>query len=135
MSDNFKTTLDEYYRNHIGAIDAIAKNSGKTFNKKIIYQKQNEILYEWQFDNSKETEIARIVYTPKGIYHIHFAKKGAFTNQEKVKVLQQFVDTLKNKAKIEFNDTSFDPKNIQKALKEQAKNNPALMGAPKSAKE
>ena len=26
LSDNFKTTLDEYYRNHIGAIDAIAKN-------------------------------------------------------------------------------------------------------------
>ncbi len=92
LNDNFKTTLDEYYRNHIGAIDAIAKNSGKTFEKKIISQKQNEILYEWKFDNSKETEVARIVYTPKAIYHIHFAKKGAFTNQEKAK----YVDMLKN---------------------------------------
>ena len=47
-----------------------------------------------QFDNSKETEIARIVYTPKGIYHIHFAKKGAFSNQEKVK----YIDMLKTAA-------------------------------------
>ncbi len=91
LNDNFKTTLDEYYRNHIGAIDAMAKNSGKPFEKKIIYQKKNEILYEWKFDNAKETEISRIVYTPRGIYHIHFAKKGAFTNQEKVK----YIDLLK----------------------------------------
>jgi parvulin-like peptidyl-prolyl isomerase len=56
-------------------------------------------------------------------------------NQEKVKVLQQFVDTLKNNAKIQYNDPSFDPENIQKQLKEQAKNNPALMESQKSAKE
>lgn len=91
LNDNFKTTLDEYYKNHIGAIDAIAKNSNKPFEKKIIYQKQNEILYEWKFDNSKETELARVVYTPKGLYHVHFAKKGAFTNEEKVK----YIDLLK----------------------------------------
>lgn len=91
LNDNFKTTLDEYYKNHIGAIDAIAKNSNKSFEKKIIYQKQNEILYEWKFDNSKEAELARVVYTPKGLYHIHFAKKGAFTNEEKVK----YIDLLK----------------------------------------
>lgn len=42
--------------------------------------------------NAKETEIARVVYTPKGIYHIHFAKKGAFTNEEKAK----YIDLLKN---------------------------------------
>lgn len=91
LNENFKTTLDEYYRNHIGSIDAIAKNSNKQFDKKIIYQKKNEILYEWKFDEGKETEIARIVYTPKGIYHIHFAKKGIFTNEEKVK----YIDLLK----------------------------------------
>lgn len=91
LSDKFNTTLNDYYNTHIGAIDAIAKNSGKVFEKKIINQKNNEILYEWKFDNEKESEIARIVYTPKGIYHIHFAKKGAFTNQEKIK----YIDILK----------------------------------------
>lgn len=92
ITDNFKTTLDEYYKTHIGAIEAIAKNSEKPFEKKIIYQNKNEILYEWKFDNAKEAEIARVVYTPKGIYHIHFAKKGAFTNEEKAK----YIDLLKN---------------------------------------
>lgn len=87
LSDNFKTTLDEYYKNHIGSVEAVAKNSNKTFEKKIIHQKNNEITYEWKFDNSKEAEISRIVYTDKGIYHIHFAKKGAFTDQEKAKYL------------------------------------------------
>ncbi len=91
LTDNFKTTLNEYYNTHIGAIEAIAKNSNKTFEKKIIHQTNNEIFYEWKFDNSKETEIARIVYTPKGIYHIHFAKKGQFTNEEKAK----YMDILK----------------------------------------
>ena len=61
--------------------------------------------------------------------------KDFLTNQEKVKVLQQFVETLKNNAKIEYNDPSFNPKEIQKAMKEQAKNNPALMNPQKSAKE
>ena len=56
-------------------------------------------------------------------------------NQEKVKVLQQFVDTLKNNAKIEYKDSSFNPAEIQKAIKEQSKNNPALMDSQKSAKE
>ena len=91
LTDNYKTTLNEYYNTHIGAIDAIAKNSNKTFEKKIIHQTNNEIFYEWKFDNAKETEIARIVYTPKGIYHIHFAKKGQFTNEEKAK----YMDILK----------------------------------------
>lgn len=91
LNDNFKTTLDEYYKNHIGAIDAIAKNSNKSFEKKIIYQKQNEILYEWKFDNSKESEIARVVCWGNGLYHIHFAKKGAFSNEEKTK----YIDILK----------------------------------------
>ena len=91
LTENFNTTLNEYYNTHIGAIEAIAKNSNKTFEKKIIYQTNNEIFYEWKFDNAKETEIARIVYTTKGIYHIHFAKKGQFTNDEKAK----YMDILK----------------------------------------
>ena len=99
----------------------------------------------------KPNTISEVIETPYG-YHIimvtdrqkagvePFDKvkddiKDFLTNQEKVKVLQQFVDTLKNNAKIEFKDPSFDPQNIQKALKEQAKNNPALMEGPKSARD
>lgn len=98
----------------------------------------------------KPNTISEVIQTPYG-YHIilvtdrqkagtePFDKvkgdiKEYLTNQEKVKVLQQFVDTLKSNAKIEYKDPSFDPKSLQDALKEQAKNNPALMG-PKSAKE
>lgn len=99
----------------------------------------------------KPNTISEIVVTPYG-YHIlmvtdrkqagvePFEKvkeeiKGYLENQEKVKVLQQFVETLKNNAKIVFDDPSFNPEVIQKELKEQAKNNPALMDSQKSAKE
>lgn len=99
----------------------------------------------------KPNTISEVIQTPYG-YHIilvtdrqkagvePFDKvkseiKEFLTNQEKVKVLQQYVDTLKNKAKIEYNDPSFNPATIQKLLKEQAKNNPALMDSQKSAKE
>ncbi len=99
----------------------------------------------------KPNTVSDIVVTPYG-YHIilvtdrqkaglePFEKvkddiKDYLTNMEKVKLLQQFIDTLKNNSKIEYNDASFDPKNIQKVLKEQSKNNPALMGGQKSAKD
>ena len=99
----------------------------------------------------KPNTISNLVQTPYG-YHIilvtdrqkagvePFEKvkseiKEFLTNQEKVKVLQQFVDTLRNNAKIEYNDSSFNPASIQKALKEQTKNNPALMESQKSAKD
>ena len=99
----------------------------------------------------KPNTISNLVQTPYG-YHIilvtdrqkagvePFEKvkseiKEFLTNQEKVKVLQQFVDTLRNNAKIEYNDPSFNPASIQKALKEQTKNNPALMESQKSAKD
>ena len=99
----------------------------------------------------KPNTVSNLVQTPYG-YHIilvtdrqkagvePFEKvkseiKEFLTNQEKVKVLQQFVDTLRNNAKIEYNDSSFNPASIQKALKEQTKNNPALMESQKSAKD
>ena len=99
----------------------------------------------------KPNTVSNLVQTPYG-YHIilvtdrqkagvePFEKvkseiKEFLTNQEKVKVLQQFVDTLRNNAKIEYNDPSFNPASIQKALKEQTKNNPALMESQKSAKD
>ena len=49
--------------------------------------------------------------------------------------MQEYVNTLKNNAKIEYKDASFNPEVIQKQLKEQAKKNPALMDSQKSAKE
>lgn len=88
QTENLKTTLDDYYKTHTGAIEAVAKNSGKPFVKKIINQNNSEIFYEWSFDNGKETELARIIYTPQGIYHLHIAKKGEFTSEEKAKYAQ-----------------------------------------------
>lgn len=99
----------------------------------------------------KPNTVSAVVSTPYG-YHIILVTdrkkagvepfdnvkaeiKEFIINQEKVKVLQQFVDTLKNNAKIEYNDPTFNPENIEKALKEQSKNNPALMESQKSAKE
>ena len=91
LNENFKTTLSTYYYNHIGAIETIAKNSNKNFEKKIISQKNNEIIYEWSFDNAKESEIARIVFIDKHVYHIHCAKKGAISDIEK----KEFLELLK----------------------------------------
>ncbi len=99
----------------------------------------------------KPNTLSNVIQTPYG-YHIILVTdrqkagvepfenvkseiKEFLTNQEKVKVLQQFIDTLKNNAKIEYNDPSFNPSSIQKALREQVKNNPALMDSQKSAKE
>lgn len=99
----------------------------------------------------KPNTLSEVIQTPYG-YHIILVKdrqkagvepfdkvkseiKEFLTNQEKVKVLQQFVDTLKNNADIKYNDPSFNPATIQKTLKEQAKNNPALMESQKSAKD
>lgn len=99
----------------------------------------------------KPNTISEVVQTPYGFHIIMvtdrkkagtepFDKvkgeiKAYLENQEKVKVLQQFVETLKKNAKIVYNDPSYNPEEIQKKLKEQAKNNPALMDSQKSAKE
>lgn len=92
ITDNYPTTLDGYYKIHIGAIEAMAKNSEKSFENKVITQSKNNIIYEWKFDNAKESEVSRIVFTGKGLYHIHCAKKGPFTAEERAKAL----DLLKN---------------------------------------
>lgn len=94
QNENFRTTLNDYYKFHINAIENVAKNSNKSFEKKIIKQSSSEIVYEWNFDNGKETEIARIVYTPKGIYHLHVAKKGLFSAEEKNKFIEIFQEAM-----------------------------------------
>lgn len=99
----------------------------------------------------KPNTLSELVNTPYG-YHIILVTdrvkagiepldkvkpeiKEYLENQEKVKILQKFVDTLKSTATITYNDSSFNPEEIQKLIKEQAKKNPALMESQKSAKE
>lgn len=51
-------------------------------------------------------------------------------NQEKIKVLQTYLENAKKEAKIEYVDSSFNPEEIQKQIKEEVKNNPALKNMP-----
>ncbi len=95
--------------------------------------------------------ISDVVKTPYG-YHIIYVTdrikagteplekvnqeiKDYLENQEKVKILQKFVDSLKDNAKIEYKDPSFDPAVIQKQIKEQSQKNPSLMDAQQPAKQ
>lgn len=82
----------------------------------------------------KPNTLSDVVQTPYG-YHIilvvdrqqsgvdSFEKvkpeiKEYLTNAEKLKALQQFVDNLKNTAKVEYVDESFNPENIKKKVVE-----------------
>lgn len=99
----------------------------------------------------KPNTISEVVQTPYG-YHIilvtdrqkagtePFDKvkeeiKEFLTNQEKVKVLQQFVDTLKSNAKIEYKNDEFNPEKIHQKIREQKRRNPSLNDNQKSAQE
>jgi len=55
--------------------------------------------------------------------------KAFLENQEKVKILQNFINTTKQEAKIEYVDPSFNPDELQKKIKEQAKDNPVFNSA------
>ncbi|MBQ2644743.1 peptidylprolyl isomerase, partial [bacterium] len=46
--------------------------------------------------------------------------------QEKMKVLQNYLENAKNTANIQYIEPSFNPEEIQKKIKEQAKTNPEL---------
>lgn len=78
---------NEYLKIHLAPIEEVAQNTHKNFTKNIISQKPDEIIYEWSFDNGEESEVARLINTDKGLYHLHFAKKGIITPKEKVKWL------------------------------------------------
>ena len=90
--------------------------------------------------STKPSTISNVVKSEYG-YHIIFVKdrvaagtepyekvkneiKAFLENQEKVKVLQNFVNAAKKEAKIEYVDPSFNPEELQKKIKEQAKDNP-----------
>ena len=57
--------------------------------------------------------------------------KAFLENQEKIKVLQNFVNTTKQEANIEYVDPSFNPDELQKKIKAQAKDNPMFKPEPK----
>ena len=95
--------------------------------------------------SQKPNTISDIVQTPYG-YHIILVKdrmqagqepfekvKGEIMiyleNQEQVKVLDKFIESLKKQAKIDYVNKEFNPTSIQDALKKQSKNDPAAQEA------
>ena len=88
----------------------------------------------------KPNTISEIVQSPYG-YHIILVKDrmkagqepfekvkteiiAYLENQGQVKVLENLIESLKKQAKIEYVNPEYNPAEIQKALKNQAKNNP-----------
>lgn len=79
---------NDYLSGHLKPIEELAKNTQKTFNKETISQTPTEIIYQWTFDGGKESEIARVLVTDKGLYHYHYAKKGSISAEQKTKWLK-----------------------------------------------
>ena len=57
--------------------------------------------------------------------------KEFLTNQEKIKTLQQFIGSIKNTAKLEYKDASYDQKNIQKKVMETRNSMMEAQNTPK----
>ena len=91
----YNKTPEEHILNQLAAIEKMAINTQKMFQKSVISNKTTDIMYDWSFDKGQESEIARVVETEKGLYHLHYAKKGIINKQER----QQWIEIL-NKAKI-----------------------------------
>lgn len=85
----------------------------------------------------KPGTISDVIQTVYG-YHVIYAKdrmaagtepfdkikeelKGYLANQEKIKVLNNLVNNVKNEANIEYVDSSFNPDELQKKIKEKTK--------------
>lgn len=88
LNEAFQYSAQEYLAAHIAPIEAMAKDSHKSFVRKTLSETKGDILYEWSFDQGKESEISRIVQTPNALYHLHYAKKGALTPEEKTKWIE-----------------------------------------------
>ena len=100
--------------------------------------------------SQKPNTISEIVETPYG-YHIILVKdrKKAgqepfakvkdeigfyLENQERVKILENLIESLKQQAKIEYLNPEYNPSKIQEKLKEQAKHKPELKKPKKHEK-
>ena len=77
-----------YLESHLKSIADMAKGANKNFKNIILIETPDEVFYEWKFDDGKESEVARILYTDKGIYHYHYAKKGVITPEERTRWIE-----------------------------------------------
>lgn len=80
-------SVAEYFSEKIATLKNTAKDSKKAFKYHIISKTPKEIIYEWAYENGQESEIARIIQTPRGLYNIYFAKQGTITSKERTKWL------------------------------------------------
>lgn len=87
LNKSFQYSPSEYLVSHLAPIETMAGDSHKSFVRRTLSDTKNEIIYEWSFDQGKESEIARIVQTSNALYHLHYAKKGTITPEEKTKWL------------------------------------------------
>lgn len=85
LNETFQYSPSEYLASHIAPIETMAKDAHKSFVRKNLYQTNSEIIYEWSFDQGKESEVSRIIQTSNAIYHLHYAKKGAISDADKSK--------------------------------------------------
>lgn len=79
------------YNQFTSKLENAAKNTNKTFYKKIIEDNSNEILFEFNYGNNEEFGLCRLVQTNKGLYSFGYSKKGNINNEEK----QKWIKTLK----------------------------------------
>ena len=84
------TSIEDYFKAHLATLEKMAQNTNKSFVKTIISQDSNEIVYFWSYGNGAESEVARIVKIDKSLYHLHFAKKGIISADERNKWLNIF---------------------------------------------
>ncbi len=80
------------YEKYISSMKKTARNNKKSFNYNLICETQNDIIYEFDYNNGQESTISRIVRTPKGLYLLHYAQKSIITDKRK----EKWIKILKN---------------------------------------
>lgn len=74
--------IDKVYSFSISNLEKIAESLHKDFKYTLISQNEMEIVYKWDFENGQEAEIARIIQYGDDIYHLHYAQKSTFSEEE-----------------------------------------------------